>query len=58
MIDKPIYTCSACGLTFKGTRSDKEAKAEAEVEFPEMIGEPHNVVCDGCYNEFMAWHNR
>lgn len=45
------YQCENCGGIFEKVRSDEEAQAEAEQEFP---GETDlAIVCDECYKEIM-----
>lgn len=50
------YTCERCGRTFEKVRSDEEALAEAESLWtPETMTDPQAVICDDCFQEFMAW---
>lgn len=53
---KDKYTCASCGGTFLSDRSDVEARAEFNEEFP---GETElEVVCHDCYTQIMAWWRR
>lgn len=48
------YTCDMCGGTFETGRSDEEAWAEHDKNFP---GESHDtaaVICDECYQTMFA----
>lgn len=50
------YTCTRCGGSFLKTVSDAKADDEYKRLFPEIRPEePRNIVCDDCFNEFMAW---
>lgn len=50
------YTCERCGRTFASDWSDEEATAEARENFSEAeLAFPLAVICDDCYEEFMAW---
>ena len=55
---KPTYTCDCCGETFYAAWSKKEAKEEAQKNFPDNQDEPQAIVCDDCYKAFMAWHTK
>ena len=50
------YTCASCGGIFNKGRSDAEAIAEYRARLPEVPpDEPTEMVCDDCYQRFMAW---
>jgi hypothetical protein len=50
------FTCARCGDTFRKTRSDEEATAEAESLWtPETMADPQVLICDPCFREFIAW---
>lgn len=56
MSDKPTFTCAHCGGVFNKGWSDEEAWSEyreTQSEVPES--EPTDLICDGCYVEFLAW---
>jgi len=62
-LDK-TYTCAHCGGTFDTDRPDEEAQQEALDNFgvrgdapahETPGGEGMAVICDDCYQEFMAW---
>jgi hypothetical protein len=54
--ERDTFTCERCGGTFGKTRSDEEAVAEAESLWaPEALADPQAVICDPCFQEFMAW---
>ena len=48
------YTCERCGNTYETEVTDAEAMAEAEANGFLDTG-PTAVICDDCYQEFMAW---
>jgi len=45
------YTCYVCKGVFDRTRSDKEALAEAQEEYPGFEGEEMAEVCDACFKQ-------
>jgi hypothetical protein len=50
------FTCASCGGTFEKTRSDEAAAAEARSLWtPETMADPQAVICDPCFQEFIAW---
>lgn len=50
------FTCANCGGVFVKLRSDAEAMDEALDLYPVGdLAEGVAVVCDGCFNEMMAW---
>lgn len=50
------YTCARCGGSFEKTRSDEEAMAEArQLWTPETMAHPQALICDDCFQEFIAW---
>jgi hypothetical protein len=50
------YQCAHCGGVFEKGWSDEEATAEAADNFGEAPkGDDAAVVCDDCYQGFMAW---
>jgi len=50
------FTCARCGETHEKVRSDEEAMAEAEALWTaETMAHPQAVICDDCFQEFMAW---
>lgn len=50
------FTCEQCGGTFPKIRSDEEAMAEARSLWtPEAMADPQAVICDDCFQEFIAW---
>lgn len=54
-VKKPnTYTCSRCGKTYEKGWSDEEAMADSKDQFGEH--EDYDVVCDPCYQKFMAWY--
>lgn len=53
----PLVTCERCGLAFHPANNDAQAKAEFERDFPGERFDPKevSVLCDPCYEKFMAW---
>jgi hypothetical protein len=50
------FTCARCGGVFEKTRSDAEAIAEYRANMPEVPpDEPTELICEDCYERFMAW---
>lgn len=50
------YTCARCGGTFEKQVSDEDAIAEAlSLWTPETLADEQAIVCDPCFEEFMAW---
>ena len=50
------FTCGRCGGTFEKVRSDEEAIAAARSLWtPETMTHPQVVICDDCFQEFIAW---
>jgi hypothetical protein len=50
------YTCESCGGRFVKTRSDEEAEAERQALWtPETNADPQAVICDPCFQVFIAW---
>lgn len=49
-----MYFCSECQMTYPKGWSDEEQLAEAEENFPGLVGSGHEaVVCDDCYRKIM-----
>ena len=50
------FTCARCGGIFNKGWSDAEAKAKYRANMPEVPpDEPTDLLCDPCYQRFMAW---
>lgn len=50
------YTCDRCGGAFEKARSDEDAMAEANSLWtPETMADEQAVICDDCFQEFIAW---
>jgi hypothetical protein len=50
------FTCASCGGVFEKGRTDAEAQAEYRANMPEVPpDEPTDLLCDPCYQRFMAW---
>lgn len=50
------YTCASCSGVFNKGWSDTEATTEYRTNMPEVPpDEPTDLVCDDCYQRFMAW---
>ena len=48
------YQCAACDGVFGKCRSDEEAAAERDENFPDLEPEDEAVVCDDCYRKMMG----
>ncbi len=48
------YRCQTCGCVFPMGRSDEEAKAELERNFPGMRPEDCGITCDDCFNKIFV----
>lgn len=51
---EPTFTCTSCGGTFDKGRSDAEADAECLAVFGVTHRADDAVLCDDCYEAFMA----
>lgn len=53
------YECAECGGIFTKAWSDEEAQAEADALWTpeELAEEGEAVICQVCFDEFMAWQN-
>lgn len=50
------YICEHCGGEFTKTITDEEAAAETLADFGHVPApEEAATICDGCYQEFIAW---
>jgi hypothetical protein len=50
------YTCASCGGVFANCWSDAEAIAEYHANMGEAPpDEPTDLICDDCYQRFIAW---
>jgi hypothetical protein len=50
------FTCANCGGVFAKRWSDAEAIAEYRANMPEVPpDEPTELICEDCYERFMAW---
>jgi len=49
------FQCANCGGTFETSRSEAEAIADRERDFPEFEQSDCCVICDDCYVKFNAW---
>lgn len=52
------FVCAACQGVFKKGWTDEAAAAEATIVFPELNQNDKSeaaIICDDCYQEFMAW---
>jgi hypothetical protein len=52
------FVCTRCGETFLNVRSDVEAWAEAQQQFPGLREEDSTTVCEDCYPEYLAQGRR
>lgn len=54
------FTCDKCGATYESAWTDADARAEQLDAFgPDMPGEEEPaVLCDACYQAFMAWFRK
>jgi hypothetical protein len=49
------FTCASCGGVYEKVWSDAEAQAEYRANMPEVPrDEPTDLVCNDCYERFMA----
>lgn len=49
------FTCDRCGETYESNRSDEDCWKEFNEISPEAIHDPIAILCDDCFEEFMAW---
>jgi len=49
-----VFICECCGRTAP-LADDDASKREAKDHYGELPNEDFAVICDECYNKFMAW---
>jgi DNA-directed RNA polymerase subunit RPC12/RpoP len=52
------YICESCGETYVSDWTDSEADTEALEKWGPLAAEDRAVVCDDCFREFIAWHEK
>lgn len=53
------FTCDRCKQVFQKRWTDEEAKAEFTATFGYQCEiEKEAIVCESCYEEFMAWYRK
>lgn len=50
------FTCANCKGEFNKGRSDEEALAELEEDFPDDQDQPMEVICEDCYQQMTAFY--
>ena len=50
-----IFKCAHCGGIFKFDQTNEEAKKKLHEHFGNVPVEDCAIVCDDCYNEYLAW---
>jgi len=48
-----MFICTICGRDYVKARSDEEALAELQKNFPGITAEDCQVVCDECYTKIL-----
>jgi hypothetical protein len=52
------YTCALCKGEFNSSVSEQQAAEEYARNFPDEVDEPHEMVCNVCYDRYFAWANK